>query len=553
MVKQLDSPEEKLKILRNKYAASLPAELDTLDEKWKEFNENSADITILRSLYSNFHKLAGSGATFQFSALSNIARSLENLVKENVEKEICLEPGQSAQVNTLLVSLREAIAYPEHIANTIDENCISETNIHSNRKPGNRRIYLLSDDAVFSEDFMYQVSAYSYDVSLFSSYEKFVNIYLETLPAVIIVDINFISDDDTRNNYEDMQRSYQDNVPVLFLSSKGDINTRLMAVRAGAAGFYTFPVDINSLIDKLDNLVVLGESEPYRILIVDDSIYLSAHYALILQQVGMETCVVNEPLELLDHLEKFNPELILLDLHMPDCHGTELAKVIRQQEAFIGVPIVYLSGETDLVKQLDALKIGGDEFITKPIGPVYLLSTVKNRVKRSRVLRSLMVRDSLTGLLNHTRTKEMLVTEMERAKRRKSRLCYAMIDIDNFKSVNDLFGHSVGDQVIKSLSTLLRQRLRKTDVIGRYGGEEFAVILIDADQIEASRILNEIRETFSGISYHANGIDFNVTFSCGIASFPAIDYPGSINDSADRALYKAKNNGRNKVELFSDL
>ncbi len=553
MIKQVDSPADKLKLLREKYAASLPGELEKLDEKWKEFNDNSSDINSLRTLYSNFHKLAGSGATFGFSSLSNIARSLENLIKENVEKETSLERGQFAQINILLESLREAATHPERVDNVMVASRVSSINISLQNQHDGKTIFLLSSDEVFSSGFAKQISAYGYKIIIFSSFAEYKKSHQEKPPIVSVMDIRFLDDEENKNKFTEMNKFYGENIQVIFLSKKGDINTRIKAVRAGALGFYTLPVDTNSLIDKLDSLVVFRETEPYRVLIVDDSRYLSSHYALILQQVGIETRVVINPLEVLEHLENFNPELILMDLHMPGCEGTELANVIRQQEAFVSVPIVYLSGETDVVKQLDALRIGGDEFLTKPIGPVYLLSTVTLRIKRSRVLRSLMVRDSLTGLLNHTRTKEMLVMEMDRARRRKSNMCYAMIDIDNFKTVNDQFGHPVGDQVIKHLSSLLRQRLRKTDVIGRYGGEEFAVILIDVDETESQRILNEIRETFAGISHRANGIDFNVTLSCGIASFPNIEDPGSINDAADKALYKAKNNGRNEVVLFTDL
>ncbi len=553
MIKQLDSPADKLKLLREKYATNLPGELQKLDEKWKEFNDNSSDINILRTLYANFHKLAGSGATFGFSSLSNIARSLENLVRQNVEKETSLERGQFAQVNILLESLREAATHPERVDSVMAASAVSSINVSLENQHNRKIIFLLSSDDVFSSSFAKQVCAYGYEVSIFSNFTEYKKSHQEAPPIVGVMDMHYFDGEENRKTFTEMNEFHDEEIPVIFLSKEGDINTRIRAVRAGALGFYTLPVDINSLVDTLDSLVTFRETEPYRVLIVDDSTYLSAHYALILQQVGMETRVVTNPLDVLEHLENFSPELILLDLHMPECEGTELANVIRQQEAFISVPIVYLSGETDVVKQLDALRIGGDEFLSKPIGPVYLLSTVTNRIKRSRVLRSLMVRDSLTGLLNHTRTKEMLVMEMDRARRRKSNMCYAMIDIDYFKTVNDQFGHPEGDRVIKHLSTLLRQRLRKTDVIGRYGGEEFAVILIDADETEAQRILNEIRETFAGIAHQANGIDFNVTLSCGIASFPSIEDPGSINDAADKALYKAKNSGRNQVVLFDDL
>lgn len=138
---------------------------------------------------------------------------------------------------------------------------------------------------------------------------------------------------------------------------------------------------------------------------------------------------------------------------------------------------------------------------------------------------------------------------MARAQRLSAPLIFAMIDIDHFKRVNDTYGHPVGDRVIRSLSRLLKQRLRGTDVVGRYGGEEFAVILGGADARAATKVLNGIREDFSRLRHLGDEQEFGVTFSCGVAQFPDFDSPTKINDAADKALYEAKHAGRNRVAL----
>ena len=152
---------------------------------------------------------------------------------------------------------------------------------------------------------------------------------------------------------------------------------------------------------------------------------------------------------------------------MPNCHGKELAAAIRQENAYLPIPIVFLSAEDDTSKQLDVMTIGGDDFLVKPIHPEHLVAAVVTRAKRFRALRGLMVRDSLTGLLNHTTTNEQTKIELARARRIKNSLSFALLDIDHFERVNDQYGHPAGDRVIKSLSNLLKKRLRATDVIGR--------------------------------------------------------------------------------------
>jgi diguanylate cyclase (GGDEF)-like protein len=128
-------------------------------------------------------------------------------------------------------------------------------------------------------------------------------------------------------------------------------------------------------------------------------------------------------------------------------------------------------------------------------------------------------------------------------------LSFAMIDIDYFKQVNDSYGHPVGDRVIKSLSRLLKQRLRTSDLVGRYGGEEFAVVLVDADGVTAMKVLDNIRDDFSQLRHLAEEKEFTVTFSCGIADVSQFPDATKLSDAADKALYKAKHAGRNRVML----
>jgi len=163
-----------------------------------------------------------------------------------------------------------------------------------------------------------------------------------------------------------------------------------------------------------------------------------------------------------------------------------------------------------------------------------------------------MERDSLTGLLNHSNLKEQLIRELLRAKRIGAGLCFAMIDLDNFKNVNDTYGHLTGDKVLKTLSKMLQERLRRTDIIGRYGGEEFGVILLNTSVDNAEPIFNEIRENFSQIRHQAEEGEFFVTFSCGVACYPGYTDEGDFTAAADKALYEAKNLGRNRVVVSED-
>ncbi len=221
--------------------------------------------------------------------------------------------------------------------------------------------------------------------------------------------------------------------------------------------------------------------------------------------------------------------------------------MIRQIKAYVGLPIVFLSAETDREKQLDVVGQGGDDFLTKPIKPDVLIASVSSRIERYRQLHSLMLRDGLTGLFNHTTMREHLVQEINRSGRNNQPFSLAMLDLDEFKKVNDTYGHATGDKVLRSLAHLLTLRLRCTDIIGRYGGEEFIVLLPNTTKEGAVLLMNDIRESFSQIVHLAQSEEFRVAFSCGVAGFPEYNSASTLSEAADQALYTAKRRGCNQV------
>ena len=242
----------------------------------------------------------------------------------------------------------------------------------------------------------------------------------------------------------------------------------------------------------------------------------------------------------------------MTDLYMPGCNGFDLARVIRQQNSYAAIPLVFLSSERREDQQISAMSLGGDAFLTKPVGAEQLISSIISRAERSRTLRSMMMRDGLTGLLNHSHLKEQLAIEIDRARRANAYLAFVMLDIDDFKAVNDTYGHPTGDRVLKSLAQVLTRRLRKTDIIGRYGGEEFAIILVNTTGERAHAIVDDIRDRFSKISQRHEDQRFTVTFSGGVAEFSRFTTGESLSNTADAALYEAKNGGRNQIVLAGD-
>ena len=392
-----------------------------------------------------------------------------------------------------------------------------------------------------------QLASYGYALRIFTEPQQLLHATEQDLPACFIVNLHVPFE----NDFSEIQqlKSKAQNIPLIVLAPENSTSLRLQAVRAGANAFVVPPLNMPGFIDMLDRLTGRGEHIPFRILIIDDSQLAADFYARALQDAGMHTAIITQPMEVMHFMAEFDPDLVLIDLTMPQRNGSELAEVIRQHEAYVGMPIIFLSADTTADAQLNAIKMKGDEFLAKPININHLIAAVRHRAQRFRQIKALIVRDSLTGLYNHSHIKELLQRELSLAHRNNQPLQFVMIDLDHFKWVNDRYGHLAGDSVIKLLARLLKQRLRTTDILGRYGGEEFALILPNTTAEQAEKIINMIRQHFSELAIATEQGECKVTFSAGMASYPDFNNSNTIVQAADEALYQSKNAGRNCVTL----
>lgn len=370
------------------------------------------------------------------------------------------------------------------------------------------------------------------------------------LPEVILMDVDY--EGASCNGYQIGReiRATNPDVQILYFSSRNDIAERLRCVQAGGLALFPFDVDLSRVWHVLHGSQQ-QQGQAIKALIVDDSPTDGFITSRHLKHAGIETATTQAPYQVQELLESFRPDVLILDLYMPECTGSELAEAIRMDQRYVALPIIFLSSERNEDRQMKALYQGGVDFLTKPFRPEQLVQAVQHRATRSREHKRLIESDGLSGLLNHTTILDVLDQEMNQANREGHNLSFAMIDIDHFKAINDSYGHITGDRVIQSISSFLRRNLRSTDRIGRYGGEEFCVILTDTDSDTAQKVIDRLRVQFSRIPHLSpDGDEFSVTFSAGVVGFEGGD--ADLSALADQALYKAKQEGRNKVVKFEN-
>lgn len=539
--------QERMRLVLAAFAQELPHRISEIESLWQKLR-SEWDSKALQEMHRSVHHLVSNGKTFGYPELSTEARALEKILKSMLQVTVPLDDSQSSrilqQIDALKrISIEQESKQTQDAASSIhDESALLPNGQTSSL------IYVVEADAEAAQELALQLRYYGYEVEVFNHLDKFRAAVQHRPDAIILMDVEFPEDEmGGILVMEQIQKQLEQPARVIFISTHDAMGYRLGAVRAGGVAYFTKPINSTELIDQLDLITASQIQEPFRVLIVDDSQTILAYHSAILEQAGMLVKTVVEPLKLLGALNDFNPDLILMDLYMPGCNGVELARVIRQIDGFLSTPIVYLSSENDFNTQAEAMSLCGDDFLVKPIGAGHLVSAVTTRATRARFLRSLMIHDGLTGLLNHTAIKEELTREVIRSSRLTSPLSLAMVDIDFFKKVNDTYGHAAGDRVLKSLARLLKQRLRETDIVGRYGGEEFAVIMNDTDAASAAKVIDEIRTVFSRLLHLSHDEEFSVNFSCGIADLAHFSDAVSLSEAADKALYQAKQRGRNKV------
>ncbi|MFW6329697.1 MAG: diguanylate cyclase [Alkalispirochaetaceae bacterium] len=556
--------KQKLADLKERFDRDIPNRISLIEGALRRVGRGEEVFEALSDMRGAAHRLAGSAATFGYLQLGRLAHRIEEevdrlTVQQRTPDEQTLtrlreltaqlggnsiaEEGEMREFGELVVEEEEV-----ELDEVIQDHDTGEADAEPLVVQG---VYALNGDPAVPVELIEQIGVFGLNVYRLDSFASLAEGERAGGIFFLFVSLAKLSDqpEEITRCVRELRQNGSGEYRLFVFSEQDAFQPRLLSVRAGSDAFFRLPVDVSDVVEQIERMASEYSQPPYHVLIVDDDPEQVSNTALTLQSVGMITSVATDPQQVIPIMIENKPELIVLDMYLPGCTGDEVAKLIRQEEAFVGIPIIFLSSEKEKRKQQHAIASGGDDFLTKPADPRTLVSIVRTRANRTRSMRRLMERDSHTGLLNHSYLFEVLEREIQRAGRIAGNLCFAMIDIDHFKSVNDTYGHLVGDHVLRSLSRLLSERLRKTDTVGRYGGEEFGVVLFNASPEDAEGTLNNMRESFERISFHAGGDEFSVTFSCGVASFRDWSEPNALVEAADQALYAAKENGRNQVVL----
>lgn len=296
-----------------------------------------------------------------------------------------------------------------------------------------------------------------------------------------------------------------------------------------------------------------------KVVIVDDNVANAVLAKVTVQHINdVEPLIFNDPQAALEWCSANQPDLILLDQNMPDLCGIDFLRQYRITDEEHSVPIVMLTAMSDQKILCEALEAGATEFLSKPFDTNELLARTRNLLKMRENhlelkktienLHYLATTDTMTKIANRAHFLERLNEEIDRARRFQSPMTIALMDADRFKLVNDTFGHAAGDRVLIELANTAKAVLRSHDIVGRIGGEEFAICMPETTLEKAIQVCDRLRGKISQTAINSDDHTILATVSIGVSQFdPEHDTADSLMCRVDTLLYQAKESGRNRT------
>jgi diguanylate cyclase (GGDEF)-like protein len=482
------------------------------------------------------HKLAGSVGSFGFKEASRLALEIERSFRT----------GSILGETQALSLLRTAAALRRELENRPANQAIEPHVTVDDSRPV---LLVVGSDNELAAQLAEEARSRELGVEMASDSSAARELLERCRPDVALLDLSLPQDAQASLQLLEELAARDPAVPTLILTWHDSLIDRVEVARRGGSGFLQKPLPPSEVLDAVTQLLSRRNAQESRILAVDDDPLVLATLKALIEPKRIRLITLDEPLRFWETLERTSPNLLILDVEMPHLNGLELCRVIRNDPRWYGIPIIFVTMRTDAETVQQVFAAGADDFVRKPIVGPELLTRIGNRLEQARLYRMFVETDPLTGVANRRKSTTTMNHLIRMASRFHQPFTFCMLDLDNFKRINDTYGHAVGDQVLRRLGKTLLKTFRAEDVVARWGGEEFAVGMFGMSQQDAVQRMTGLLEAFrQELFVTPGGAEFHVTFSAGVAQYPAHGVElQALYRAADKALYQAKRAGRNRV------
>ncbi len=524
---------------KDAFVQQLPKRVAAIEDIWAKISDGNWDQRQLDALYERVQEISESSKTFGLFQLNESVFSLEVYLSSFVGADI--EPGE-AQVDAISGLLRAL--------RTASDLCTaSEQEKPSAPATTEVAVFMLGDQTGITSDLATALGKLDCKVEYFARGRELLDVLQSRRPKVIVADAAKLNDlQAIASDLEEARDAGTQHIPLLVVSDSSALQQRVEAIRAGSDGFFVAPLDAPIVAKQIRDLMRPEQTKPFRVLIVEDDPTQAEFAGSILKKSGIETLEVTEPVKVIDQLRTFKPDLILMDIYMPEVNGLELTTVIRDLPEFVAVPIVFLSGEQNTDKQLDALSVGGDDFVAKPIRPKHLLTVVESRIRRSRQVMSATgqppKRDRVTGLFSRKHLLDRVARVLD-ANDKSGVSAVVIVRPDHLPDLKLQLGIGGIDHLMAEFGGVIMDAIGDRDVAARIDEHTFGVLL---KRDTNAGIEGLAKRLLSQLSDHCFSSDTSPTGSIGLCVISErYDDATGILNRAKAACDQAGAQGGNRI------
>ena len=522
------------------FARQLPKRIAAIEEIWSHLADGAWDSDQLDALYERVREISESSKTLSLFQLNESVFSLEVYLSSFVGSDMCPGEAQIDAISGLVRALKTA-------------STLSVSSDDIEPAHGSVTVFALGDKAGVTARLTQALRSLDCDIHYFTDTESLLLQIQAKPPRAIVADTAMLGGMGPLSDELIRLRTHMSlSIPLIFVSSSSALQLRVDAIRAGGDGYFVAPLDAESVALQVRDLATSDQQAPFRVLVVEDDPTQADFAASILSKAGIEALQVTEPVKVLENLNEFRPDLILMDIYMPEVNGIELTSIIRDHQEFVTTPIVFLSGEQNADRKLDALSVGGDDFISKPIRPKHLLGVIENRIRRARqVLQATgqpPKHDRVTGLFSRQHLLDQTAKIIDKGTD-SGPAAVLLVRPDNIAALRDKVGVGGLDHLLSEFGELLNVQTGDQDVAARFDDHSFGLLIRRTQQ---QQIINLAEKALKQIAAHSFADGLQISGSIGLCFIEAhLGDANGIVSRADNACAKAGEQGGNRIHIHS--
>lgn len=535
-----------------KYQSQYRDRISLLQQATQSLTTNNFNPNLQQQAIKTAHTLVGSLGSFGYTEASQICSKIKSILQSYDHPDY----EASSQLNRLLAQLLiqinspppEPLLEPDRDNNmTIGNN---EPNLPYTALSSQYKLLIIDDDFPLTQALVSEAVTWGIEAKVAGNLAQAREAIAEEVPDAILLDLSFPEANNGGLELLEELNTQHLTIPIIALTARESFAARVEVARLGGKGFLTKPVSPSQAMETVSSILEQSNIPNAKVLVVDNNRENLREITNVLEPWGFDVISLTDESQFWDVLEQSNPDLIVAQLELENISGIELCQVVRNDPRWCHLPVLLMSPHEDTATIQQICSVGVDDHLSFPIVEEELLARIFNRLDKERYRRQLAEIDSLTGISNRRASLKQLTRLLRIAKRQDKHWCFVVIDLDNFKQINDNFGHTSGDRVLRRLGQLLKQEFRSEDVIARWGGEEFVLGLYDTNKEAVISRLRNFLTTFNQQSFvSSQKEDFAVTFSAGVAEYPTNGTTlETLYQTADMALYRAKAEGKSQIK-----